>query len=104
MKEAKGAENVAKAELEEAYKPSDRHARNVEEEKATARYNVAKEKCDSLTGDAKAACVNQAKADRDSAKAMLRSPSANCVASAPDLRQRGYSAATAIGHADTGQH
>ena len=55
MKEAKGAENVAKAELEEAYKPSDRHARNVEEEKATARYNVAKEKCDSLTGDAKAA-------------------------------------------------
>ena len=72
MKQAKGAENVAKAELEQAYKPSPSHARKVEEEKAAMRYDVAKEKCDSLQGDSKDACVNQAKADRDRAKAHIK--------------------------------
>jgi hypothetical protein len=72
MKQAKGAENLAKAELEQAYKPSPSHARKVEDEKAAMRYDVAKEKCDSLKGDAKDACVSQAKADRDRAKAHVK--------------------------------
>lgn len=71
-KEAKGKEAVAKAELEQQYKPSERHARDVQEEKVKAAYEVAKEKCDDLKGDAKSACEKQAKADQDRGKAELR--------------------------------
>lgn len=72
MKEAKGAENVGKAELEQQYKPTASRARKVSEEKSTMAYEVAKEKCDDLTGDAKSACVNQAKANHDRAKADIK--------------------------------
>jgi len=72
MKEAKGKENVAKAELEQQYKPSDAHARKVAEEKVKANYEVAKEKCDDQAGDAKAACVKQAKADESQGKADIK--------------------------------
>ena len=72
MKEAKGTENVAKADLEQGYKPSDSHARKVAEEKATMAYDVAKEKCDDQKGDAKSACVKQAKADHDKTKADMK--------------------------------
>jgi len=71
-KEAKGKENVAKAELEQQYKPSDSNARKVEEEKVKATYDVAKEKCDDQKGDAKSACEKQAKADESKAKADIR--------------------------------
>ena len=71
-KEAKGKEAVAKAELEQQYKPSERHAREVQEEKVKAAYEVAKEKCDDLKGDSKSACEKQAKADQDRGKAELR--------------------------------
>ena len=63
---------MAKAELEQQYKPSDAHARKVAEEKAKANYEVAKEKCDDQAGDAKAACVKQAKADETQAKADIK--------------------------------
>lgn len=72
QKEAKGKENVAKAELEQQYKPSDSNARKVEEEKVKATYDVAKEKCDDQKGDAKSACEKQAKADETKAKADIR--------------------------------
>ena len=72
QKEAKGKENVAKAELEQQYKPSDAHARKVAEEKVKANYEVAKEKCDDQAGDAKAACVKQAKADESQGKADIK--------------------------------
>ena len=72
MKEAKGKENVAKAELEAQYKPSAAHTRKVAEEKADMTYDVAKEKCDDQQGDAKKACVTQAKADHDKAKADIK--------------------------------
>ncbi|MDR6538196.1 hypothetical protein [Variovorax soli] len=71
-KEAKGKENVAKAELEQQYKPSDSNARKVEEEKVKANYEVAKEKCDDQKGDAKSACEKQAKADETKAKAEIK--------------------------------
>ena len=71
-KEAKGKENVAKAELEQQYKPSESHARAVQEEKVKANYEVAKEKCDDMKGDAKSACEKQAKADEAKGKAEIR--------------------------------
>ncbi len=72
-KEAKGKEKVALAELEQTYQPSDRHARTVEEEKVDAAYQIAKEKCDDQKGDAKSACVKQAKADEAKGKADMKS-------------------------------
>ena len=71
-KEAKGHENVAKAELEQQYKPSPAHARNVAEEKVKANYEVAKEKCDDLKSDAKSACEKQAKANEAKGKADIK--------------------------------
>lgn len=47
-KEAKGKQNVAKAELEQQFKPSDSRSRKVAEEKVKAKYEVAKEKCDDM--------------------------------------------------------
>jgi len=71
-KEAKGKEKVSLAELEQQYQPSDRHARSVQEEKVDAMYQVAKEKCDDQKGDAKSACVKQAKADEAKGKADMK--------------------------------
>jgi hypothetical protein len=71
-KQAKGKENVAKAELEQQYKPSDSHARNVAEEKVKANYEVAKEKCDDQKGAAKSACEKEAKAEEARGKADIK--------------------------------
>ena len=62
---AKGKMNVAKASLENEYKPTPEHARDVEEAKIKMAYNVADEKCDSMKGDAKDGCQKQAKMERD---------------------------------------
>ena len=67
--EAKGAEKVAKAELEAQYKPSPSHDKKVRDAKADAAYDVAKEKCDDLAGNPKDVCVKDAKAARTTAKA-----------------------------------
>jgi hypothetical protein len=67
--EAKGHENVAKAELEAQYKPSPRNDEKAKTEKAEASYQLAKEKCDDLTGNAKDVCNKDAKAAYTSAKA-----------------------------------
>ena len=72
QKEASGTQKVAKAELEQQYKPTDSHARKVAEEKVAMNYEVAKEKCDDQTGDAKNACVKQAKADESKGKADIK--------------------------------
>ena len=45
-----------------------RAQREAREDRADANYKVAKEKCDALSGDAKDACVERAKADRDQAQ------------------------------------
>src|SRR3954462_8583647 len=62
MKEAKGKEKVAKAELDARANPSERNQRKVEEAKAEAKYEVAKERCDDMKGNEKSACEKQAKA------------------------------------------
>ncbi|WP_311223440.1 MULTISPECIES: hypothetical protein [unclassified Acidovorax] len=68
QKEAKGVENVAKAELEAQYKPSDKNTYKVAETRADADYEVAKEKCDDMSGDAKNVCQKDAKAAHVTAK------------------------------------
>ncbi len=66
--EAKGAQKVAKAELEMQYKPSAKNTREVNVAKADSAYKIAKEKCDDLAGNAKDVCVKDAKAGYVKAK------------------------------------
>ena len=70
--DAKGKENVAKAELEQKYQPSAAHERKVDEAKAEHEYKVAKEKCDDQKGKEKSACEKEAKAQHDRAKADIK--------------------------------
>jgi cytochrome c5 len=62
MAEAKGKDNVAKAELEAQYKPSKKAINEVSVAKAEADYFVAREKCDDKAGNKKDVCVKEAKA------------------------------------------
>jgi hypothetical protein len=72
MKEAKGKENVAKAELNAKNNPSASNQRKVDQAKAKADYEVAKEKCDDQKGNEKSACQKEAKAAYDRAKADIK--------------------------------
>ncbi|WPL18145.1 hypothetical protein Thiowin_03204 [Thiorhodovibrio winogradskyi] len=67
--EAKGNEEIAKAELEARAEPSAKHHYDVLLAKADAEYAVAKEKCDDQAGDARDVCVTEAKAVETRAKA-----------------------------------
>jgi hypothetical protein len=71
VKEAKGKEKIAKAELKAKTDPSERNQRKVEEERADARYEVAKERCDDMKGKEKSACTKEAKAEHERAKAAM---------------------------------
>ncbi|MGP1628941.1 MAG: hypothetical protein ACTS8S_13355 [Giesbergeria sp.] len=62
MKEAKGNEKIAKAELEAQYKPDAKSDYKVRQARADANYEVAKEKCDDASGNAKDVCKKDAKA------------------------------------------
>ena len=62
VSEAKGAEKVSKAELEEKYEPNARHVEKVSMAKGDAAYHTAKEKCDDSAGNAKSVCRADAKA------------------------------------------
>jgi hypothetical protein len=72
IEEAKGKEKIAKAELDQKRKPSGSNARKVAEAKVEATYNVAKERCDDQKGNAKAACVKEAKARQTKGKAEIK--------------------------------
>jgi hypothetical protein len=80
-KEAKGKEKVAKAELDARANPSERNQRKVEEAKAEAKYDVAKERCDDMKGNEKSACEKEAKADHERAKAAMAKRTASAGAS-----------------------
>jgi hypothetical protein len=67
--EAKGAEAIAKAELEARNKPSVKARYDVRVAKAQADYSIAREKCDDMAGNAKDVCVKEAKAAEVAAKA-----------------------------------
>jgi len=75
-KEAKGKEKVAKAELEQQYKPGAGNERKVAQEKVSAAYEVAKEKCDDMSGEAKNACQKEAKAEEARGKADIKAMTA----------------------------
>jgi hypothetical protein len=69
LAQAKGKDNVAKADAEAAYEntPKAREAARVAH--AQANYDVAIEKCDELTGNPKDVCVKEAKAELVKGKA-----------------------------------
>jgi hypothetical protein len=69
IKEAKGKEKVALAELEAKRKGTPSAQYDVQVAKAKAAYEVAQEKCDDLKGADKTACKKQAKADESKALA-----------------------------------
>jgi membrane-associated HD superfamily phosphohydrolase len=67
--EAKGKKKVAKAEADAAYENTPKARENARLARADATYEVAKEKCDDLAGNAKDVCVKEAKAAYTKAKA-----------------------------------
>lgn len=66
---AKGKEKVAVAELEHRHKPTQKTQYNLSVARAEALYDVAKEKCDDLSGNPKDVCVQEAKAALAASKA-----------------------------------
>jgi len=91
--EAKGNEKVAKAQLEADYKNTDKARNDARVAKADADYDVAKEKCDDLSGNQKDVCVKEAKAAHAKAKAdakvakVGRKVSANSAEKRADVRK-----------------
>jgi|EndMetStandDraft_2_1072991.scaffolds.fasta_scaffold117103_2 hypothetical protein len=71
IEEAKGKEKIARAQLDQQRKPSDSSARKVADARVKAAANVARAKCGAHKGDAKAACVKQAKAEEAKEKAEI---------------------------------
>jgi len=69
MEQAKGKEKVAKADADAAYKATPKAREDARTARADADYNVAKEKCDDLSGNQKDVCVKEAKAAHVKAKA-----------------------------------
>lgn len=67
--QAKGQEKIAHADLEAAYKPSQSKQYKARVAKAEAAYDLAKQRCDDLTGNPKAVCITEAKAAEATAKA-----------------------------------
>lgn len=81
---AKGAERVAKAELEADYKPSAKTRNQIRVARAKSDYNVAREQCNELAGNAKDVCIKEAKARQVAAladaKVALTTSDANATA------------------------
>jgi len=69
LADAKGRENVAKADAEAALVNTPKAREDARIAHAEANYNVAKEKCDDLSGNAKDVCVKEASAQLTKAKA-----------------------------------
>jgi hypothetical protein len=72
QEEAKGNEKIAKAELEARHKNDDKARREALETKADVQYEIAKEKCDDLSGNNKDVCIKDAKAVEQRAKADIK--------------------------------
>src|SRR4030095_6098842 len=69
LAEASGREKVAKADADAAYKNPPTAREDARIARAEATHNVAKEKCDDLSGNAKDVCVKEADAALVKAKA-----------------------------------
>ncbi len=70
--EAKGKEKVAKADAEAAYKNTPKAREDARVARAEAAHDVAKERCDDLSGNAKDVCVKEADAALTKVKADSR--------------------------------
>jgi hypothetical protein len=60
--EAKGKDDIARAEAAVAYENTPKTRENARVARARAAYDVSMEKCDDLAGNKKAVCVKEAKA------------------------------------------
>lgn len=69
---AKGHEKVVLAHLQYQHSGNAKDMSKLAEARYEARYEVAKERCDDMTGNAKDVCVAQAKAERDKAQADVK--------------------------------
>jgi hypothetical protein len=69
LAEANGKEKVAKADAEAGYKNTPKTREDARVTRIEATYNVAKEKCDALSGNTKDVCVKEAGAVLVKAKA-----------------------------------
>ena len=69
LAEANGKEKIAKADAEAAYKSTPKAREDARVTRADATYNVAKQRCDELSGNPKDVCVKQANAVLIKAKA-----------------------------------
>src|SRR6266542_3225277 len=69
LAEASGKEKIAKADAEAAYKSTPKAREDASIARAEATHNVAKEKCDDLSGNAKDVCVKEADATLTKVKA-----------------------------------
>ena len=69
LAEATGKEKIAKADAEAAYNNTPKAREDARVTRADATYNVAKEKCDELSGNPKDVCVKEADAALVKAKA-----------------------------------
>jgi hypothetical protein len=69
LAQASGREKVAKADAEAAYKQTPKAREEARVARADATYQVAKEKCDTMSGNAKDVCLKEANADLTKAKA-----------------------------------
>lgn len=85
---AKGNEKIALAQLEYNYSGDARDDTKLREVKYNVRYDIAKEKCDDLSGNAKDVCVREAKTTHDKAKAdaKLTKKAAEAVEDAEETR------------------
>lgn len=69
---AKGREKVTLAHLEYQRSGDAKDLSKLAEARYEAQYEVAKERCDDLSGNPKDTCIAQAKAERDKAKADVK--------------------------------
>jgi hypothetical protein len=72
VERAKGHEKVALAHLEYQYTGNTKDRNDYLEARYEVKYEVAKEVCDSKSGNDKDVCIAEAKAARDKAKADLK--------------------------------
>ncbi|MBT2334882.1 hypothetical protein J7E49_13320 [Variovorax paradoxus] len=72
IKEARGREKIALAELDQQRRPSDANARRLAETRVAVNYEVAREKCNDRQADDKAACLSRASEEESKARAGIK--------------------------------
>ncbi|WP_255753502.1 BON domain-containing protein [Massilia sp. erpn] len=84
QEEAKVTRARAESDAVAQHKNNKRDLEKAHKKVAEAEYDLAKEKCDDLSGDAKSACVSQAKSVRDTSLASIKSGSYSTTAAVTD--------------------